>query len=132
MSPTTRKAALVAAAIGLAIILWPMALLADLDPLMIRDALNGDPEAQFKMAKAYDLGTGVPQDDAKALEWYEKAAGNGNDSAMFNLGVIHHLGLNGIEADAGKAALWYGKAVEKGNTNALSNLGQMYETGSDS
>ncbi|MDR1111875.1 MAG: sel1 repeat family protein [Deltaproteobacteria bacterium] len=100
--------------------------------LMLRDALSGDPEAQFNMARAYELGDGVPKDVAKAIEWYEKAARNGNESAMYNLGVIHELGLKGGEADAGQAAFWYGKAMEKGNTNAMASLGYLFETGGGS
>lgn len=41
----------------------------------------GDAKAQFDLAVAYDEGIGVPVDDAKAVEWYTKAAEHGHARA---------------------------------------------------
>src|ERR1700693_2876425 len=37
-------------------------------------AEDGDVQAQLALAKAYDLGEGVPKDEEKAVQWWEKAA----------------------------------------------------------
>ena len=63
-------------------------------------------------------GQGVPQDYAKAREWYEKAAANGSTDAMFSLGVLYANG-QGVAQDYAKAREWYEKAVAKGDTNAM-------------
>jgi TPR repeat protein len=43
-------------------------------------------------------GTGVPQDYAAAMSWYQKAADQGNAPARFNLGFIYFNGL-GVPQD---------------------------------
>jgi uncharacterized protein len=40
----------------------------------------------------YDNGQGVAQDYAKAREWYEKAADNGDAGALTCLGVLYDNG----------------------------------------
>ena len=37
----------------------------------------------------YRDGSGVSQDYAQALEWYRKAADQGEATALFNLGVMY-------------------------------------------
>ena len=41
-------------------------------------AEQGDAEAQSALGIMYDLGEGVPEDDAEAVKWYRKAAEQGN------------------------------------------------------
>ena len=45
---------------------------------------------------AFELGEGLPEDPAKAVYWYTKAAGEGYAPAMTNLAVCL---LNGTGAD---------------------------------
>jgi TPR repeat protein len=77
---------------------------------------------------AYENGTGVAKDEAKAVELYKKAAELGNDIAMVNLGWAYARG-NGITKDVVTAFEWYKKAVELGNPKGMYNLGVMYEYG---
>jgi len=58
-----------------------------------------------------------PQDDAKAIKWYLKAAEQGNADAQNNLGLMYQT----------EAIKWYLKAAEQGNTGAQFNLGLMYD-----
>lgn len=45
----------------------------------------GVAEAQFDLARAYELGNGVPHDREKALTWYEVAADQGHDRSAVAL-----------------------------------------------
>ncbi len=46
----------------------------------------------------YGKGQGVPQDDAKAVKWYRKAAEQGYAGAQSNLGVMYGKG-QGVPQD---------------------------------
>jgi TPR repeat protein len=37
----------------------------------------------------YEMGKGVKQDIRKAVQCYERAAANGSNTAMFNLGMLY-------------------------------------------
>ena len=52
-------------------------------------AEKGDAKAQTLLGIFYQLGAGVPKDDAEAVKWYRKAADQGYATAQFNLGVIY-------------------------------------------
>jgi hypothetical protein len=41
-------------------------------------ARSGDPAAQTDLAIAYEQGNGVPKDDRKAMEWFQKARASGH------------------------------------------------------
>ena len=41
------------------------------------------PEAQYKLGRCYFFGVGVERDENKAVEWYFKAAEQGNAEAQF-------------------------------------------------
>lgn len=58
----------------------------------------------------YDDGQDVPQDYAKAREWYEKAAAGGNTDSMNNLVVLYDNGP-GVPQDLVKANDWFEKAT---------------------
>ena len=61
-------------------------------------------------------------DYEQARVWYEKAAEQGEGSAMFSLGYMYANELLG-ESDYSTAAEWYRKAAEAGNKEAMNNLG---------
>jgi hypothetical protein len=69
---------------------------------LIQRAGEGDPAAQVELGRAYEDGTGVAQDDAKAVEWFPKAAEQGNSQAQNSLGVMYALG-RGVERNRGGA-----------------------------
>jgi tetratricopeptide (TPR) repeat protein len=70
----------------------------------------------------------VPQDYAKAREWYEKAAAKDNGEAMVEVGWLHEYGL-GVSQDYTKAREWYEKAAAKDNGEAMVEVGWLYEYG---
>ena len=64
----------------------------------------------------------------KAVEWWTKAAEQGDATAQYNLGVCYENG-DGVEKDSQKAVKWYKKAAEQGHADAQCNLGVCYEKG---
>jgi hypothetical protein len=76
----------------------------------------------------YYRGEGVPKDVAKAVEWWQKAAAQGDANAQYNLGVMYNKG-EGVPKDAARAIEWYRKAAEQGNSYAQFNLAASYATG---
>src|SRR5262249_14744528 len=56
-------------------------------------------------------GQGVPQDYAKAREWFEKAADEGDTTAMNNIGVLYEHG-QGVPQDYAKAREWSENAAD--------------------
>ncbi len=85
-------------------------------------------EAQYNLGFLYRNGHGVPQDYAKALQWYRKAAEQENAKAQFFLGLMYGNGL-GVPQDYARAVGWWRKAAEHGYANAQFFLGLMYREG---
>src|SRR5210317_891265 len=69
-------------------------------------ASTGNAEAQFNVGLMYKDGDGVPQDHAKAAEWYRKAAEQGYAEAQYYLGISYYYG-EGVHQDDTEAAKWY-------------------------
>ena len=66
-----------------------------------RKAEQGDADAQFNLAVLYYYGDGVPQDYAKARQWWEQAAAQGHADAQYNLGQLYFF-WHGVPQDLGK------------------------------
>jgi TPR repeat protein len=98
------------------------------DRIRIR-AYIGDSEAQFRLALVYFLGEEVPRDDAQAVEWFRKAAEQGNPDAQFGLGLLYRDGERGVPRDDAQAVEWFRKAAEQGYADAQFGLGLMYDMG---
>ena len=75
----------------------------------------------FNLGLLYANGQGVTQDYAKAREWFEKAAAEGDADAMNNLGILYHNG-QGVPQDDAKAREWYERAAAKGDASAKKAL----------
>ncbi|MDR1732400.1 MAG: hypothetical protein LBR61_09955 [Synergistaceae bacterium] len=93
-------------------------------------AEKGDREAQYKMGRVYFDGyhKGIPQDYAKALEWFTKAGEQGHVDAQIKVGVLYYNG-QGAAQDYAKAAEWFRKAADQGNAAAQENMGILYRNG---
>lgn len=90
----------------------------------LKTAEAGDAKAQFDAAKAYNNGEGVPKDIDKAIEWYQKAADQGNADAQNALGLAFKSAKDDI-----KAIEWFRKAADQGHADAQLNLGRAYFSG---
>jgi TPR repeat protein len=91
-------------------------------------AIDGNRNAQYRLAQLYASGIGTAQDPAQAASWYRRAADNGLGDAQFALGVLYSTGT-GLERDDGLAVDWYVNAAKQGHVDAQYNLGYMYASG---
>ena len=117
-------------------------------------ANGGSRVAQLALGHAYAQGTRLPGDDARAAEWYERAAtpsggfgyadfrpegieaygrtmvamtgerSPGNAAAQYALGLLYLEG-RGVAADRGKAALWLERAAGQGHAGAEVALARL-------
>jgi TPR repeat protein len=69
-------------------------------------ATRGDPNAQFQLAKRYDLGLGLEQDAREAHRLYRLAAGQGHGEAAYYLGLSYLLGAGAPQSPI-TAVFWF-------------------------
>ncbi|EXX63785.1 Skt5p [Rhizophagus irregularis DAOM 197198w] len=80
--------------------------------------------SQCIIGYCYSNGAGIKKDLKIAFHWYEKAAGNGNIIAMYNLGYSYKKGI-GVEKDVNKAIYWYRKSAEQGYEYAQNEIEKL-------
>ena len=73
------------------------------------------------------LRVAVP-DFEKAIEWYKKAAEQGDSTAQFIFWNPYYFG-QGTPKDDKQAVYWYQKAAKQGDPRAQYNLGAAYHFG---
>jgi hypothetical protein len=85
-----------------------------------------DAESQFELGQRFEKGEGVSQDDARAAEYYLKAAAQGHTEAQFYLGLVYGQG-RGVSRNGAAAQQWLRQAAEQGHPGAQYHLGvQLY------
>ena len=67
---------------------------------------------------------GVTKDYAKAMEWYRKAADQGNMYGEFNIGLLYEFGY-GVTKNLDEAAKWYRRAANQGMERAKTKLKEL-------
>ena len=95
---------------------------------MLPFAEQGNVDAQFYIARMYDTGKGVPENDKTAVKWYTLSAEQGDRWAQNTLAFMYDNG-EGVPENDKTAVKWYTKAAEQGHASAQSNLGFMYANG---
>lgn len=96
----------------------------ELEQLM-RDAEQGDAEAQCSLGQCYARGWGVETNLDVAFYWCAKAAERGKATAQFNLGQYYYMYMQ----DYKQAAKWFTLAAEQGHMYARHNLATLYYHG---
>lgn len=96
--------------------------------LFLESAEAGNAEAQLNLAVLIRQGQGTEKDEAKALEWTEKAAAQDWAEAQYQLGNLYEFG-RGVPQSYEQAAALYSKAAEKGHAEAQTNLAVLYANG---
>jgi localization factor PodJL len=91
-------------------------------------AAAGDAQAQLEIATRFAQGRDVPQDQAQAFSWYERAATRGLAPAQFRLAAYYERGI-GVPADPSRARVWYQRAAEQGHARAMHNLAMLSVAG---
>ena len=100
------------------------------DPGMLRKKADaGDRGAQYRLGEAYRIGLWVAQDHVKAIELYNRSAGQGFAASQFRLGEIYDAGEL-AERDLGQAIEFYRLAAEQGHPGAQYALAHIYHLGS--
>ena len=77
-------------------------------------AKKGDAAAQNEVGGWYYRGRHVKQNYEEALQWWAKAASQGNVQAIGNMGLCYQTG-HGIAADSLKATQLYQRSIKDGN-----------------
>lgn len=98
------------------------------DSSLMQNARNGDAQAQFNLARAYEQGAEAAQNDAQAVYWYRKSAEQDYAEAENSLGVMYALG-RGVPHNREEALQWYRKAAKHGLGQAFYNIGISYYNG---
>ena len=60
----------------------------------------------------------------KAIEWYEKAAEQGDAVAQYNLGVMYENG-QGVDRSDSMALRWFAMATKQGNNSAQAAINEI-------
>jgi TPR repeat protein len=90
-------------------------------------AREGDPQAAYHLAQAYDRGQGVQQDQRQADYWYRRAASAGSPEAAYALGVEAENAErpDGTPQDLDAAIGWYRRALAGGDERARARLAAL-------
>lgn len=118
-------------AVRLSIVLLAIAsesAIADVDPLILEKASQGDALAQISVGDIYNFGKGVPKDYSEAVTWYRKSAEQGDAVGQSKLGMMYDIG-RGVPLDFTQAEYWIRKAAIQGNPLGQNILAGMYTAG---
>ncbi len=88
-------------------------------------AESGNAEAQYNIGWMYLNGYGLRVDDRHALEWWEKASGQGHTDASFSIGMLYSLGEGKVAKDLNRAIDYYMIAAQDGQEDAIQLLRYM-------
>ena len=92
---------------------------------------HGDTDAQLKLGYIYEMGIGVSADFQEALNWYMKAAEQGDSNGQYNVGMMYRDSFYSeiIDQDYKEAIKWLSMAAKQGHDDAQYFLGDMYLKG---
>ena len=99
---------------------------------LMSQAQSGDPESQYLLALAFEIGRSVPKDFAASDSWMLKSAEQGYVPAEAGMGETYLRGLsreNGAIPNYADADRWLRLAAIRGNADAQFWLGNAYERG---
>lgn len=89
-------------------------------------AERGVVDAQFNLAVCFERGEGVARDPRKAVEWYARAADQGDVNAMLRAAALVQTEGAG---EPEEAAAMYGRAAELGDATGAFHLGLCHADG---
>lgn len=103
---------------------------------LLKEAKQGDAEAQDKIASLYFLGDGVDIDIYRAIYWWEKSANQGNCEAKRTLADYFYIkGYSNdeyeleIKPDPSKAINYYMECAKQGDSGSQWELIKIYDEG---
>lgn len=84
-------------------------------------AQAGDAAMQNTLGESYEKGFGIEKDDVRAVEWYKRAATQGDSNGAYNLARCNELGI-GVTKSYQEARKWYHIAATKNHALAIKKL----------
>ncbi len=88
-------------------------------------ARSGNAEAEELIGVMYALGLGVERDDARAFEWYLRAAMKGHAGAQSGIGWYFEVGRGLPAPDLVRAYMWYALSAIGGDPDAAISLEEV-------
>jgi len=95
-----------------------------------KQANEGNVESQKKLARAYELGHGVPKDLTKSFFWYKKAADANDAEAQYLIYNYYRTG-RGEKKDNNLAFAYLLLSAKHGYARAQYEVALKYGTGTD-
>ncbi|HEX8490631.1 MAG TPA: tetratricopeptide repeat protein, partial [Chthoniobacterales bacterium] len=95
---------------------------------LVAKAAAKNHRAEYELATMYLQGTGVARDNAKAAEFFERAANHGDSDAKRALGFLH-MGGHGVEKNYKTAERYFQEAAADRIAPAELFLGMLYHGG---
>jgi TPR repeat protein len=92
----------------------------------MRAAEDGDPRAQYMVARSYRLGKGVRKDEAEAFTWYTRSADQGYLLAQIVVADYYERG-GPIAPNINKAIFFHERAAQQGAVASAFRLYQIYQ-----
>lgn len=99
--------------------------LVDAGRLYLRAAKGGHAAAQTAVALALRYASA----DKEAVEWFRKAAEQGNALGQLGLSTMYALGEGGLKQDFTEARKWVTRAADQGNKQAIGIMAEAYVKG---
>ena len=81
-------------------------------------ARSGNADAEELIGVMHAMGLGVPRDDARAFDWYLRAAMKGHPGAQSGVGWYYEVGRGLPAPDPVRAYLWYTLSAIGGDPDA--------------
>ena len=97
--------------------------------LLEKSASAGSPEAQFRLARLYERGIGVPEDLDRALQLYQAAAAQDFGDAVNELGFFYFNGALGLPLDQTEALKQFQRAADLKQPEAMFNIASFADDG---
>ena len=90
-------------------------------------AKQGYNDAQYRLGRAYEHGSGVPRDVREAVKWYRKAAEQGNFGAQAALAECYIKG-EGVTQDYIRAHAWLNQDLATSTLYRISRIHYLEST----
>ncbi|KAF9956687.1 hypothetical protein BGZ72_002573 [Mortierella alpina] len=101
-------------------------------PLWVQASKHGHPDGAYRTGRCYDEGLGTRKDNARAVQFYRKAASANHPGAMWRLGVVTLYGELGLSASPRDGVKWLKRSAQAATPEfpfALYELAQLHERG---
>lgn len=97
--------------------------------IVTKAAEAGNAVAQLRLALMYDQGDGVPRSVTTAMQWYLRAAAQGEPESQVQLGIAYEAGHYGFPENWDLAAKLYQASAMQGWRKGQFEFGRAYQFG---